>query len=43
MCNELTVEEDEKMSESWKEDADGILVFVGLMFLYTSRSNMTWP
>jgi len=29
MCNEMTGDEDEKKTESWKEDADGILVFVG--------------
>jgi hypothetical protein len=28
MYNEMTVEEDRKMAESWKADAEGILVFV---------------
>ncbi|KAI9433329.1 hypothetical protein H4582DRAFT_1003036 [Lactarius indigo] len=30
MYNEMAEEEDKKMAESWKADADGILVFTGL-------------
>ncbi|KAH9054561.1 hypothetical protein EDB83DRAFT_1124026 [Lactarius deliciosus] len=30
MYNEMSEEEDKKMAESWKADADGILVFTGL-------------
>ncbi|KAN0137408.1 hypothetical protein V8E53_004853, partial [Lactarius tabidus] len=30
MYNEMTAEEDRKMAESWKADADGILTFTGL-------------
>jgi hypothetical protein len=35
MYNEMTVEEDRKMAESWKADADGILTFVSSYFLKT--------
>lgn len=38
MYNEMTAEEDKKMAESWKADADGILTFVSPFFpLHMSR------
>ncbi|KAI0265870.1 hypothetical protein BC834DRAFT_824307, partial [Gloeopeniophorella convolvens] len=46
MHNERAAEEDQKMTESWKGDADGILVFTGLFsatvatFLVTSIQNL---
>ena len=30
----MAEEEDKKMAESWKADADGILIFVGLCLLF---------
>ena len=33
MYFEMATEEDKKMVESWKEDADGILIFVRLYLL----------
>ena len=32
MYLEMTTEEDKKMAENWKADADGILIFVRLYF-----------
>ena len=36
MYMEMTEEEDKKMAESWKADADGILIFVCLYLLILS-------
>ena len=33
MYMEMAEEEDKKLAESWKADADGILIFVRLYFL----------
>jgi len=33
MYLEMATEEDKKMAENWKADADGILIFVGLYLL----------
>ena len=33
MYLEMATEEDKKMAENWKADADGILIFVRLYFL----------
>ena len=33
---EMAAEEDKKMAESWKADADGILIFVRLSFICAS-------
>jgi hypothetical protein len=38
MYLELAEQEDRKMTESWKGDADGMLVFVGLPSHPTSRA-----
>ena len=37
MYLEMATEEDKKMAESWKADADGILIFVRLYLLIWSR------
>ena len=37
MYLEMAMEEDRKMAESWKADADGILIFVCLYLLNWSR------
>jgi hypothetical protein len=46
MYLEMAEEEDKKMAESWKADADGILVFVRLYLLvpvlYTNSSVIDW-
>jgi hypothetical protein len=40
MYLEMATEEDKKMAENWKDDADGILIFVryllSLSFIYTN-------
>jgi hypothetical protein len=43
MYMEMATEEDKKMAENWKADADGILIFVRLLFqsLASSRLNHT--
>lgn len=37
MYLELATEEDKKMTENWKADADGILIFVRRYFLINLR------
>ena len=41
MYNEISREEDEKMAESWKADADAILIFVSSYTLRT-RPQCKW-
>jgi len=44
MYSEMVAEEDKKMAEEWKADADGILIFVGHHLpipCTTSRTDLT--
>ena len=43
MYLDLAGEEDEKMTESWKGDADGILIFVSRRFCLSYRATHTHP
>jgi hypothetical protein len=38
MYSEMAAEEDKKMAESWKDDADGILIFVRRHLLFLKYS-----
>ncbi len=39
MYLEMAMEDDKKMAEGWKSDADGILIFVCLYLSLVSRTN----
>ena len=43
MYMEMAEEEDKKMTESWKADAEGILVFVRLYLLVPCLTLSHWP
>ena len=40
MYLEMATEEDKKMAESWKADADGILIFVRLYYLLSTSNRL---
>jgi hypothetical protein len=42
MYLEMATEEDKKMAENWKADADGILIFVRLSLLISSFTPTQW-
>jgi len=41
MHNEIMGDEDEKLAKSWKQDANGILIFVSPFMAFASESNLT--
>ena len=43
MYMEMAIEEDKKMVENWKADADGILIFVRLYPLIWRFTPTQWP
>ena len=43
MYLEMATEEDKKMAENWKADADGILIFVRFYCLIRSFVLTQWP
>jgi hypothetical protein len=43
MYLEMATEEDKKMAENWKADADGILIFVRLYLLASCITRTHWP
>ena len=46
MYLEMATEEDKKMVEDWKADADGILIFVGLssdVMIHADSMVIDWP
>jgi hypothetical protein len=42
MYLEMATEEDKKMAENWKADADGILIFVRVSLLISSFTPTQW-
>ena len=40
MYLEFAREEDKKMAEGWKADADGILIFVGFVLQFCASHNL---
>ena len=40
MYRKMAEEEDNKMAERWQKDADGILIFVSLQFIFDTASHI---